>query len=445
MAVSRDRSGGGPGTVVPEIGNQGRRLKRGLGLTDYTRVDGAAAEARVRILFVDDEENVLHGLRRSLRALVDRWDLCFAGSGAHALELLQARPVEVVVTDLRMPGMNGVELLREVHARYPDTVRLILSGFADRELLVQAVGTMHRFLAKPATSECIERVVVQHVRTRRLLADADVRRALLGMQSLPVLPSVLARIVSELQSPVPSVAHIGELVGQDPSLSAHVLRVINSAVFGMSREVTSPGTAVALLGLDTVAALLTAQHVFAMVDESALARMGLGGLFSHSLRVSRTAAWLVPRVGGTAEDVTVARAAGLLHDVGKLLFGVNLPAEYREALGAAHRREIDLRVAEAALVGAPHDWLGAYLLALWGVPASVVEAIARHHDPRGDGLSAGGATAAVHVADVLDHDRHTVAVFPPIGLDVEYLASLGVSFDAAEWAALRHQRDQQAA
>ena len=106
-----------------------------------------------RILFVDDEENILQGLRRLLRPLRKEWEMRFASDGHTALKMLEESPCDVLVSDMRMPGMNGVRLLEEVRARYPDTIRIVLSGQADRETTLAAVGPAHQYLNKPCDAE----------------------------------------------------------------------------------------------------------------------------------------------------------------------------------------------------------------------------------------------------------------------------------------------------
>src|ERR1051326_6396191 len=108
-----------------------------------------------RILFVDDESNVLQGLRRMLRPFRDKWECEFAGSGGEALDLMNRRPADVIVSDMMMPGMNGAELLEQVRRCHPKTVRLILSGHAERELILKCVSCAHRFLAKPCDAEAL--------------------------------------------------------------------------------------------------------------------------------------------------------------------------------------------------------------------------------------------------------------------------------------------------
>lgn len=113
-----------------------------------------------RILFVDDEQKILEGLRRRLHPMRHEWKMTFVTSGAEALETLMACPFDVVVSDMRMPGMDGAQLLAEVMRSYPKVVRIILSGYSDQEQLLKAEGSAHQFLPKPCETDAIKAAIV---------------------------------------------------------------------------------------------------------------------------------------------------------------------------------------------------------------------------------------------------------------------------------------------
>jgi YesN/AraC family two-component response regulator len=102
-----------------------------------------------RVLFVDDDQYILDGLQNLLRKQRSRWDMCFALGGAAALELFAAAPFDVIVSDMRMPGMDGAELLAHVRERYPAARRIVLSGYAEPAAVQRALEVAHQFLSKP--------------------------------------------------------------------------------------------------------------------------------------------------------------------------------------------------------------------------------------------------------------------------------------------------------
>jgi DNA-binding NtrC family response regulator len=119
-----------------------------------------------RILFVDDEPKVLEALRRMLRKQRPEWDMEFVSGGSQALEQMARSPFDVVVSDIRMPGMDGTQLLTEIRERYPHTVRIILSGQYDGQALLGAVRVAHHHLNKPCDPDTLTATVQQACRLR---------------------------------------------------------------------------------------------------------------------------------------------------------------------------------------------------------------------------------------------------------------------------------------
>jgi len=109
----------------------------------------ASATPMTRILFVDDEPRVLDGLRRSLRAQRQRWDMHFAIGGEAALAALEQAPFDVIVSDMRMPDVDGLMLLTAARERWPRMTRLVLSGYTDMEAVLRSTSVAHQILAKP--------------------------------------------------------------------------------------------------------------------------------------------------------------------------------------------------------------------------------------------------------------------------------------------------------
>ena len=219
-----------------------------------------------RILFVDDEPKILEGLQRTLRSMRQEWEMQFAGSGQEALECLSKEPFDVVVSDMRMPGMDGAQLLKEVMRLYPQIARIILSGHSDQEIVLKSVRIAHQYLAKPCEAETLKSVVTRTCALRELLADDAVRRMVSNMDSIPSLPSLYAEIMEEIQSPNASIQRVGKIISKDMGMTTKILQLVNSAFFGLRRHVSSPSQAVSLLGLDTIRALVLSVHIFTHFD-----------------------------------------------------------------------------------------------------------------------------------------------------------------------------------
>jgi len=390
-----------------------------------------------RILFVDDEPNILSGLKRQLRPQRHEWEMAFAESGDEALSMIEADPFDVVVSDMRMPGMDGAELLRRVKERYPETVRIILSGHSELELVMKSVGPTHQYLTKPCDPDLLRATLKRAFTLRDLLADERLQALAAGMTTLPSLPTLYQKIVEVLQEPDASLAAVGEVIGQEPAMAAKVLQLVNSAFFGLRREVSDAREAVSFLGLETITALVLSVHVFAELKEATGDSFPIEALWSHSLAVGSMAKQIALAETGEKRIGEEALMAGLLHDVGKLILRVNAAEQYREVDLSVSRGDCDLLTAETRVFGTTHAEVGAYLLGLWGLPDGIVEAVAFHHRPEACPSDGFTSLAAVHVVNCLEkatpHDhpaRHASEV------NEAYLEQAGLADRLEAWQEL---------
>jgi putative nucleotidyltransferase with HDIG domain len=393
--------------------------------------------AKTRVLFVDDEPNILQGLRRMLRGQRQQWEMAFAASGPEALSQMESTPFDVVVSDMRMPGMDGAHLLTEVRQRYPSTVRIVLSGHSDLELVMKAVGPTHQYLTKPCDVDQLKATVERAVALRCLLTSKDLRTLVAGLHSVPSLPTLYQEIVQALRSPDTSLSAIGTIIGRDPGMTAKILQLVNSAFFGLGRPIASPAQAVSFLGLDTVRALVLSVAVFQQFDPKKVHAFRLETLWTHSLSVGTLAKTIATAENAVNSIREESLLAGLLHDIGKLILVANLPQEYDAAQALAIRERLCVTDAQRQVFGSSHPEIGAYLLRLWGIPDEVVEAVAFHHQPSDSPADRFTALTAVHAANALEN-----AVPPtdparcPQAIDALYLEQLGLADRVDEWRAL---------
>jgi HD-like signal output (HDOD) protein len=383
------------------------------------------------VLFVDDEPKVLQGLERMLRPLRHEWTMHFAGSGEEALRVLGQQRIDILVTDMRMPHMNGVELMQQVVDRHPAVIRMALSGHAERDVVIKAVHLAHQYLSKPCDGDLIKDKLGQAVRLRRLMACPRLQSMLASVTSLRTVPAIYAEITAELQSSNPSVARVAEIVARDPAITAKVLQLINSAYFGLRAYVSDPARAVQLLGLETVRALVLSTHVYGQFEQPGVTNPA--ELWQHSIRTARAAKTIARRLKLAEREANEAFAAGLLHDVGKLVLAETMPS-YGDVTHAAVADGISLAEAERHVFGTTHAEVAAYLFGLWGLSYGIVEAIAWHHAPSEAGTLVPSPLTAVHAANVIDHTLagHQGAAS---GVDAPYLAALGLADDFSGWSA----------
>jgi HD-like signal output (HDOD) protein/CheY-like chemotaxis protein len=329
------------------------------------------------ILFVDDEPHLLAGLRRMLRAERDHWRLSFATSGTEALQVIADDPVDVIVSDMRMPVMDGAELLARVQREHPSTARIVLSGQADRASVISAIRSAQQFLAKPCDAATLTAAIGRAVDVRRMLIDPDLRRLIGGVSSLPTLPTVYHELVEAMDRPEVDLAAVSEVLASDVATSAEVLKLVNSAFFGLARQISTVDAAVSLLGLDNIQALVLAGSVF-RTDSST--GVDVARLRADALRRAAIGRAVAQQEGWPAHERNLAVLACMLRDLGTLVLAEGLPeaaAGLRAALAAepdadpARRAEL-----EVAAYGCPVPVASAYLLGLWGFAPTVVYTVA---------------------------------------------------------------------
>ena len=238
------------------------------------------------ILFVDDEPNVLEGLQRMLFSLQREWTMAFASSGAEALELLEHRHFDVVISDMRMPGMDGCQLLAEIKIRRPDTLRFVLSGQSETEVVYRSVGEAHQFLSKPCKPKVLKECVDRAFALRELLTSDSLKAVVSQIRDLPPVPQLYAKLCETLKSPECSIADVGRVIETDPAMTAKILQVTNSAFFGLRRVVGTAVQAASLLGLNTIKGLVLATGLFAPMQGTRLPRgFSIDALWKHSIIV----------------------------------------------------------------------------------------------------------------------------------------------------------------
>ena len=359
-----------------------------------------------RILFVDDEPNVLEGLERMLFPMRKEWSMHFAKGGAEALECMKQAPYDVVVSDMRMPDIDGVRLLSEVMKLYPQTVRFILSGQCDRDSVLRSVGPTHQFLAKPCSAATLKTSVERALALRDLLRNESIKRVASQTDALPAMPDVYAKLMMEIRSPDPSMSAVGKIIQSDVAMAAKILQLVNSAFFGLRQHVMSAAQAVTLLGLDTVRALVLMVGVFAQADKKRLPRgFSLESLALHSTAVGSYGQAICQTENAAKDLAADAFMAGLLHDVGMLVLANACADAYGEVIEAAISSRLRIWEVEQAAFQCTHAEVGAYLLGIWGIPNPIVEAVAYHHCP-GRCLSQGfSPLLSVHVADALAYEE----------------------------------------
>lgn len=386
----------------------------------------------MRVLFVDDDPLVLQGLRRLLRTTRTDWSHDYATSGVEALELLEQEPFDVIVTDMRMPGMDGAELLTEVMRRHPQIVRIVLSGQAEQATILRSIGSTHQYLWKPCDAETLNQTLARARSLRDLLASDRLKRLVSQLDTLPSPPDLYFAVLEECRSPHGSITRIADVVAQDVAMTAKILHLMNSAFFGRRRRVSSPLQAVQLLGLNTVKALVLSTHVFTQFRGSKPDQRFIERLQAHSVRASACARLIAASERCDEQVVDDACVGALLHDTGELVLAANVPDEHARARAWAREHGATMQEGEIEMLGASHAAVGAYLLGLWALPDRVVEAVAYHDAPARCDIPLFSPLTIVHVADALARDPDDA---DECLVDAGYLERLGLADRLPAWRA----------
>ena len=395
-----------------------------------------------RILFVDDESKILDGLRRMLYAERKKWEMEFVLGGEAALKACEAASFDVVITDMRMPGMDGATLLGHIRDRYPATARIILSGYSEDSLARRALPVAHRFLAKPSSSSELRSLIERVCSLQDVLSTPEIRRVVGSIGELPSLSTTYTRLTQAVSDPDSCINEIAGIIEEDVAMSAKVLHLANSAFFGLAQKVTTLSNAVSYLGMQTIKNLALASEAFRVLKpHSRIPYSVCESIEKHAHRVAIIASALP--VDKCNHDVTII--AALLHDIGKLFLASSMPDQFYSVFLRFSERGCRPFEAEEELLGTSHAEIGAYLLGLWGIPNLTVEAIAHHHHPTRISNLGFDCTTVVYLADLLAHE---LAVHPmdTIGSELDEsdranLEALGVWPEFAEFRELAQQSE----
>jgi HD-like signal output (HDOD) protein len=390
-----------------------------------------------RILFVDDEKQILDGIRRLLSDQADVWEMQFALGGKEALTLCQASRFDVVVSDMRMPEIDGATLLGQVRDLFPDAARLILSGYSDVALATRAISVAHRVLAKPCDGIELLATIQSFCALQDLFCSPGLRRVIGTIGELPSLSRTYMELAQAAQDPNTSLTRVAEILGKDIAMVAKVLQLVNSGFFGLARTVTSLEAAVAYLGMETIKNLALATDTFKVFTPApGIAPSFYEDMQRHAQRVALIVGILPlsPRL----RDVCIISA--LLHDIGELVLACKFPQEFCSALELARTTCCSQVEAEEQIIGTSHAEIGAYLLGLWNIDSLVVEAVAYHHRPDRIPHTSFDASTALYVADRLAHelDDHpgNAKGIPSRESDDALIEALGLS---QQYSALRER------
>jgi HD-like signal output (HDOD) protein len=359
---------------------------------------------RKRVLFVDDEPAILEGLRVVLRPQRREWDMVFALGGPAGLAEVESSSFDVVVTDMRMPVLDGAQLLTRVKQLQPGAVRLVLSGQTDAQTALKSVFTAHQFLAKPCDPEQLRGVVKRCCDLNELLARSELRTLAADVTVLPAAPKTYLAISSALGDPDCGIGDVARIVEREPALCAKVLQVANSAFFGLPRAMSNVTQAATYLGALALRDLAFAMETLASAEHL---KQKLSAAVYRDFQLNSLAVGLLARRFFKAQPRKADEAfvAGMLRDTGHLVLASRGTPDHPEQ----------------------HAALSAYLLGLWGLPHGIMEAVAFHERPGAIEHDRLEVVDVVHAADRLLQPLAPSPFQATVPLDTARLVRLGMS------------------
>lgn len=384
----------------------------------------------MNILFVDDEPAMLRTIRRTLRAVPAHFQIDMESDPGAAIRRLRSKTYDLVVTDLRMPGLGGAEILSATATEHPGAIRAVLTGFAAEREAAPAIRRAHLALAKPFEPDAIVGLVERAASLRAMPLSDDLRRHLGALKTLPPTPHLFASLTSALSDDDrrASVEDIAALLEQDVAMTTKLVQLANSSFFGGHNDVSCLKYAVQRLGTETLSGIVLHYELFTRNQYPAGLEAWRARLNTRALLTSQRAIEIARRHGASAGVRNAAGLAGLLHDIGRLVLALETDEPCRVSYTDSRKYGVELCREEDERFGAHHGWVGAYLLKLWGFSLDIVDAVAWHHHPGGAGQTQATVTTYVHVADALTGpaDRE-----PEV--DREYLQAIGCLDDLSGW------------
>jgi putative nucleotidyltransferase with HDIG domain len=377
------------------------------------------------ILFVDDEPSIL-GIYEMLQPFLGpEFSIATATNAQDALQLMTTQPVDVVVSDLTMPQIGGIDFLTRVAAQHPATARIVISGYADEITAAKCVMVGHRYFNKPFSPNTLTTVLHSLCDAQTKAANNRIREYVGRLESIPTLSRTFQELNRALRSNGLPIRDISAIIERDLALTAKVLQMVNSARFSPARRINSIFEAVQMLGFDLVRALVLGIHVFQFGDKISSSNL-YQTVWNHSLQTAFGAKQLAALEGLDSDACEDAFLLGLLHDIGKVVLAASC-SEYHDLWKKHFHDSRTLIARENDAFGANHSNVGAYLLRLWGLSETVADGVDSHHNLAALKDAGFSPLFAVHAAQQLAADRH-------VPIDADLLDHLGLKSHVSDWA-----------
>lgn len=375
-----------------------------------------------KILFVDDEEQILKSLRRIF--FKSEYNCFFASSGKEALIYLKEYDIDLIISDIRMPKMNGFQLLEKVKKHYPNVIKMALSGYSDRSDVITALekNLAKVYLYKPWDNQELKEIIHSIFELEDSLNDKGLFDIFNNLDSLPTVPA-LYRKINEMLENNENIESITKEIERDQSLASKILRVANSAFY--AAKTGSVKQAVLYIGLINVKNIVVNNAIF-----SSLNMEDATTLWHHAALTNKMSGYIYSKILLKKLPAEYS-SAGLLHDIGRVVI-MKYFDEYYEKINVLNNGnivDIDRRLNyEKKLLGFNHEIIGGYLLNWWEIPLPIVETALYHHEPLNEKIINKEIVKVTYLSNILswqllepdkEIDEINEAVIKSLDLDVD--------------------------
>jgi len=391
------------------------------------------ATTQRNILMVGNQATEVPDLCQAMPSVAPRWDWQLATTGMAALDALTREEFDAVVTDMRLDDLSGLQLLNQVMSQWPKAHRIILADPGELDALLRCVGGLHQFLARPCEAKRLSTMLSRAFRLDLWLPNVTVRRLLGRLPTLPSAAPDYHATIDDLERGRLDAA--AARIETDPAMAAKILQLANSAAYGPPLDEANARRAATELGLANRRHTVLLAHTYSEFRDLKAAGFDVTVFVDHARKTSRVARRIAEMEAATEAAADQAALAGLLHNLGKLALAVNLPDKQVEVSSLLKQGQKTGWEAEQEVFGATHGEVGGSLLALWGLPMQVIEAVAFHHHPACFLSQSFSPLTAVHVANVMVNATSLEQARER--LDLRYLATVQAEDHLADWWSAR--------
>ncbi|BCZ45079.1 two-component system response regulator [Clostridium gelidum] len=348
------------------------------------------------ILFVDDESQILRSIARIF--MDTEYEIITAESGKEALVILENQKVDVIVSDMKMPNMTGYELLSQAKKRFPNIVRIILSGFSDERIVFDALqkNIAKLYILKPWENDVLINTIEKVFQIENVLRNnKNVLKLVNNAEELPTIKTSYQKILNVIESEE-EIYKIVEAIEYDNSIVIKLLHIVNSSYYAV--KTGSIKRVVAFLGLDNIKNIVIASAFIDGLTFNDKDNKRLEVLWEHAFIANRIISIIYKEFLNKKIPETEMNA-GLLSNVGIIFMIHSFHDKYMEILQEVEIQHTSLIELENKAFGTNHQEIGGYLLQWWDIPLPIVEAALYHHNPFDDNIINKQIVFAAHIAE----------------------------------------------